>query len=100
MSYSFAVKAPTKVEAKQAVEAAFDKVVSQQPIHARDRAAAVAAAASVIDLLVEDPDLHIGVSVSGYVSWREALNAEGSNPLSGASVSTSASLVTPEVKQG
>lgn len=95
MSYSFTVKAPNKAEAKQAVEEAFDKVVAQQPIHARDRAAAIANASAVIDMLVDDPDFHISVSVNGYVGWREVLNAEGSNPLSSASVSAGASLVTP-----
>jgi hypothetical protein len=95
MSYSFTVTAPTKADAKAAVEGAFNAVVAQQPIHARDKDAALANAAAVIDLLVDDPDMHVSISVNGYVSWREVLNAEGSNPLSGASVSASASMVLP-----
>lgn len=71
-----------------------------QPIHARDREAAVANANAVIDLLAEDGAMHISVSVNGYVSWREALNDDASNELFGASVSANASLVTPAVDPG
>lgn len=95
MSYSFSIKAPTKADAKTAVEAAYDAMVASQPIHARDRAAALAAANSMIDLLVDDPSMHVAVSVNGYVSWRDVLAGDASNPLVGASVGTSATLVVP-----
>ncbi len=99
MSYSFNVKAPSKADAKAAVEKAFDGVVASQPIHARDRAAALATASAVIDLLAQpqpdDPLSHVSVSVNGYVSWRENLKEDGSNDLTGASVSVSAALATP-----
>lgn len=95
MSYSFSIKAPTKIEAKAAVEAAYDAMMASQPIHARDRSAALAAAGSMIDLLVDDPSKHIAVSVNGYVSWRDILAGDSSNPLIAASVGTSASLVVP-----
>ena len=96
MSYSFSVKAATKEAAKKAAEEAYDAMVVQQPIHARDKAAAMANAAAVIDLLVEDAELHVSVSLNGYVSWIDVLNAEGSNPLQVVSVSASASLVKPD----
>jgi hypothetical protein len=91
MSYSFTVKAATKDDAKAAVEAAFDNVVAQQPIHARDKAAALANASAVIDLLMDVPaDKHVSVSVNGYVGWMLG----DDQPLNSASVSAGASLVT------
>lgn len=98
MSYSFSVKAPDKAAAKAAVEKEFERVVSFQPIHERDRAAAMANANAVIDLLVDDPNCHVSVSLSGYVSWRGTLKEgvpDESNTLSSASVAASAALVAP-----
>lgn len=69
MSYSFQVKAATKAEAKAAVEAKFDEIISQQPIHARDRAAVLANANAVIDLLADDDTKDVSVSCNGYLSW-------------------------------
>lgn len=96
MSYSFSVKAATKDAAKVAVAEAFDKVVEQQPIHARDKAAALANASAAIDMLSEEArdGKAISVSLSGYVSWIETLRQDGSNPLTTASISANASFVT------
>lgn len=99
MSYSFSFQAANKAEAKKAVEAALEGMVAQQPIHARDKAAALANASAVIDLLVDDPDLIVSVNLNGYVGWRDVLSADGSNPLATASISASASLVVPEAKK-
>lgn len=96
MSYSFSVKAATKDAAKKAAEEAYDAMVVNQPIHARDKAAAMANAAAVIGLLADDAEKHVSVSLNGYVSWMNVLEADGSNPLLGASVSASASLVNPD----
>ncbi|CAL77434.1 hypothetical protein BRADO3657 [Bradyrhizobium sp. ORS 278] len=98
MSYSFNIRATSKVSAKSAVAAAFDNVVVSQPIHARDKAAALANASAVIDLLADDaPEGHlIAVSCNGYVGWREVLLADGSNPLNAASVSAQASYMPSE----
>lgn len=97
MSYSFTVKAATKAEAKAAVEKAYDEMVVGQPIHARDKAAAMANAAAVIDLLIEDPAKHISVSMNGYVSWRGVPEQDvAENELTGASVSASAALIAAE----
>lgn len=95
MSYSFHVSAATKAAAKEAVAAKFDEVIASQPIHARDKAAAVANASAAIDLLVDDPAMHISVSCNGYVGWRENLREDGGNDLTAASVSASAGLVVP-----
>lgn len=94
MSYSFNVQGASKASAKEAVAAKFDEVVASQPIHARDKAAALANANAVIDLLVDDATHEISVSVNGYVGWQEVLRDDGSNPLRAASVSASASYVT------
>lgn len=69
MSYSFQVKAATKGDAKSAVLAKFDEIVEQQPVHARDRAAVLANAGLVIDLLADDDTKDVSVSCNGYVSW-------------------------------
>lgn len=91
MSYSFNVQASTKSAAKDAVAVKFDEVIATQPIHARDKTAALANANAVIDLLMDDDTREISVSVNGYVGWQEVLRDDGSNPLQSASVSASAS---------
>lgn len=95
MSYSFNVQAASKAAAKDAVVAKFDEVIATQPIHARDKDAALANANAVIDLLADDDEREISVSVNGYVGWRETLRDDGSNPLRSVSVSASASYVNP-----
>lgn len=72
MSYSFGVKAPSKAEAKEAVAAKFDEIVGQQPVHARDRAAVLANATAVIDLLADDDTKDVSVLCNGYVSWNSS----------------------------
>lgn len=77
MSYSFNVKAADKAAAKEAVAAKFDEmVVAQQPIHARDRAAVLANANTVIDLLADDDTKDVSVSCNGYVSWSTGVEVE------------------------
>lgn len=69
MSYSFVAKAANKAAAKEEVAAMFDEIIASQAIHARDRAAALANANTVIDLLADDDSKDIAVSCNGYVSW-------------------------------
>lgn len=98
MSYSFAISAASKAEAKASVAVEFDKVVASQPIHARDKAAALVNAGAVIDLLADDAPgdgFVIGVSLDGYVGWRGEALADGSNLLNAASVSASANYFKP-----
>lgn len=92
MSYSFNAQASTKAAAKDAVAAKFDEVTATQPIHARDKAAALANANAVIDLLMDDDSRDISVSVSGYVGWQDVLREDA--PLQSVSISASASHVT------
>ncbi len=53
MSYSFSVVAATKADAKQKIADSFVNVVANQPSHAADRDAAVAAGGAMVD--VEGP---------------------------------------------
>jgi hypothetical protein len=92
MSYSFTITATTKAEAKERVAAEFDKVVTQQPAHVRDRASALAAAGAFLDLIADDESKDFTVTVNGSVSWQAVLepgNAE-TIPLTAAAVSVSA----------
>jgi hypothetical protein len=89
MSYSFNVKGANKAEAKAAVDAKFEAIVAGQEIHSRDRAAVLANANAVIDLLADDDTKDISVSVNGHVSWTGAADEEPT--LSGVSISSSAS---------
>lgn len=90
MSYSFSVKAATKEAAKKAAEEAYDAMAAQQPIHERDKAAAMANVSAVVDLLMDVPvDKQISVSMNGYVGWMLG----DDQPLNSASVSASATLV-------
>lgn len=91
MSYSFTVKAATKDEAKAAVLLEMDKVVAQQPIHARDKDPTIAAANAMIDLLVDDPSRHVQVHVHGSVSWIDVLRDD----LASAQVGVAAQLSNP-----
>lgn len=97
MSYSFQFVAPTKDEAKIKVVAEFENVVAQQPIHARDQAAAIAAAHAFIDLLDDAEGKYIQVACHGSVSYYSGSSdaaALAQVPLSGAAGSVSAYLVT------
>jgi hypothetical protein len=94
MSYSFSLKAVSKSAAKSAVAAEFDKVIESQPIHARDKEAALASAGAVIDLLADGDPRNIAVSVNGSLGWVETLRDDASNPLQSASVSVSAYYAT------
>jgi hypothetical protein len=92
MSYSFTVKADTKAEAKEKIAKEFDNVVSQQPIHAADQSAAVAAGAAFVDVLPDPSDVQqINVHVYGSVGWHDAAEAKN---ITSANVSVSASLAS------
>ena len=92
MSYSFAVTAGSKAEAKQKIVASFAGVIITQPSHAADLVAAVASSSAFVDLL-EEPDefTEIYVSMSGSLGWRQA-GAGGPLQFTGAGVNVSASL--------
>lgn len=91
MSYSLSVRAANKAEAKAAVGVELDKVVASQPIHARDRAQAEAAAHAFIDQLADDDSRDVCVNVSGSLGWSGTLGQDG-NGITSASVGVSAYL--------
>ena len=74
MSYSFEAKGITKSDAIAAAKSEMDKIVKRQPIHAADEAIVVETVTSIVDLLYDNPDEDVIVSVSGY------LNGSGSDP--------------------
>lgn len=90
MSYPFDFAAPTKDEAKTRIAAELENIVAQQPAHAKDRAAAQAAADAVIDLLADDDTMDIRVSMHGSVGWRMELSDGDQYPLTQASVGVNA----------
>ncbi|MGJ5203634.1 hypothetical protein [Bradyrhizobium sp. HKCCYLR20261] len=96
MSYSFAVWAASKAEAKTAVAEKVDQVVATQAVHARDRIAILANASAVIDLLGDVvPDGHeVYVSCNGSLGWIDA-GSVADVPLRTASVSAVASYHRP-----
>jgi hypothetical protein len=91
MSYSIAIVAATKEEAMSKLAEEFDKqVVAYQPMHARDREQALAAAGPFIDLLADDEASNIGVALNGWLSWSVAGEEP---PITGASVTVCVSRV-------
>ena len=69
MSYSFTARGKTKAEALAAVGAELDRVIIGQPIHAVDREPALAAVAAFVNVLPDNADKEVSVSVSGSLSW-------------------------------
>jgi len=92
MSYSFTVRAATVAAAVALVSAEFDKVVEQQPIHAKDRDPAIAAAKAFAKILVEDPNKDVVIGVNGSLSWRDINGSE----IHWANVNVAARLETRE----
>lgn len=95
MSYSFQARGKTKEETIAVVATKLAEVVAQQPVHAADKDQALAAATAFINLLPEDGEKDISVSVSGSLGWKD-LPAEQN--ITSAQVSTYAGLVKREEK--
>ena len=70
MSYSFTVTAPDKESAFMAVCREWDKVEAAQSCHLRDRAAALAAAKGMLDVLTDDGMQDVVVAMSGHLTGR------------------------------
>jgi len=87
VSYSFSVIASTKEGAKQKLAEQFDLVIQNQPCHAADKDAAVAAGSAFIDLLTDVPEGHeIHVGMHGSLGW----NQNAPDKFTGAGVGVSA----------
>lgn len=71
MSYSFSFAAANKAEAITKAKAELDSIAAAQPSHVHDRTIALATIKSFIDLLREPGEgEHLGVAVSGSLSWQ------------------------------
>ena len=92
MSYSFAVQAADKTEAKAKVSIRLAEIVAGQAHHAADRDQAYAAACAFIDLLPDDPTKCVAVSVNGSLSGR--YDADRLEVILGASVGVTAALIS------
>lgn len=93
MSYSFDFTVSTKEEAKARVASELDQVISTQPVHAKDRDAALATAVAFIDLLNDDDTKDVRVNVHGSVGWTYDPgdpSGESNPPLNNASVGVTA----------
>lgn len=89
MSYSFSVSGASKTEVKKAMADSFDSVVKNQPSHAADREAAVAAGSAMVDVLKDPADgQEFHVSMHGSLGWVHDAPGE----YIGAGVNVSASL--------
>lgn len=98
MSYSFAVRAATKTQAKEKVAAEFEKAASAQICHERDKQQALAAANAFIDLLADDESLDVVVSMHGSLAghW----TGSDVTRITGASVGVNAGLASKEANKG
>lgn len=68
MTYSLTFRAADKAAAKAKAAEQMDFVVKQQPSHARDRAAAIANASAMIDLLDDDATQDVHVTMNGSIT--------------------------------
>lgn len=87
MSYSFSVSGASKPEVKKKLAEAFDSVVTNQPPHAFDREAAVAAGSAFVDMLMEPAEgEEVHLSMHGSLGW----NSLNPDKFTGAGVGVSA----------
>ena len=91
MSYSFTARGKSKAEAKAAASAELEKVVEAQPIHKHDMQTAKNVAIDVIDLLPDDDDRDVMISVNGSIGDVDEV-------VFTVSVGVTASLVTREAE--
>lgn len=95
MSYSFSVKAATKVEAAEQAKAKMAEVVASQPIHSRDQDQAADAADKVMGVIADPTEGQaVNLYISGSLGWR----GDQDNPeaITSASLSVSASITDKE----
>lgn len=94
MSYSLSFRAADKAAAKATAETKFDEIVAQQPGHSADKPAALANVNAAIDLLADNDDMDVSVSMNGWLQGTYADNQFVH--VSGASINASASYTVRE----
>lgn len=97
MSFSFNFTAPTKAEAKTRITEEMGKVLQYSIEHARDLPAAIAVGHAYIDVLTEDPEKVIAVSMCGSLGyqWDNEKNVPGSTTSASVTVSAGHTLKPP-----
>lgn len=96
MSFSFNFVASTKAAAKTRITEEMSKVLQYSIEHARDLPAAIAVGHAYIDVLTEDPEKDISVSMYGSLAtWDYEKNAQGSVTSAGVTVSVGHTLKPP-----
>jgi hypothetical protein len=82
MSYSITVRGATAAAALAALAASFDEqVVALQPVHARDRDAALGAAEAMAKQLGTQPEgMEVALSLSGSLGWTGTSEATSEDP--------------------
>lgn len=94
MSYSFNVRAASKVAVLALVTTELDKVVAGQPIHEADRAQAEAAAAALTALCVEPGESEeVSITVTGWLQWRDGDGEQPSLEFIGGGIGVQATIV-------
>lgn len=89
MSYSFTLRAPSRDELNELIEAKFDEIVAGQPVHAADREAAQNAAEAFVTALPDTDGKDFSVTVSGSVSWSGTYPDDYAISVAGASITAS-----------
>lgn len=101
MSYSISARGATIAAALAAIGVAFDQqVVASQPIHARDRDAALGCAEAMSKQLGECPaGYEVAVSLSGSLGWTGTAGGTGADSpdfnITAASTQASVYFTTP-----
>lgn len=78
MSYSISVTAANVQEAREALAAKFDEdVLKHQPVHAKDREQALAAADAFLALLGPQPENRVvAITMNGALGWDGAMEED------------------------
>lgn len=95
MSYSISAKGATKIIVLALLAAKFDQVIEAQPIHEKDKKAALATAEAMVNQLADDPDQDVRVNLNGYLSWQ---GTDDNVTIISSSVNASAHLAAREIQ--
>lgn len=95
MSYSINVQGKTADEVREELDSKLAEIIERQPIHARDRDAAVKAVKALLSVVEVPEGKMYKVSVSGSCGWDGNLPADGDHSnvtITGVGVNVSVSL--------
>jgi hypothetical protein len=95
MSYSISARGATKIIVLALLAAKFDQIIEAQPIHEKDKKAALGTAEAMVNQLADDPEQDVQVNLNGYLSWQ---GTEDNVTILSSSVSASAHLAAREAQ--